>query len=246
MPSERVIQKLFEVTPILRRYNKVVECPELSYTITAWLGDGTFDIDLKHHRYRALLRSIDYEFAAEWGKCLAISVGRKKYYKPFWDKNHQCWTVVGGGILLCRLLAKAYEDLTSVYHILKKYPIEACRGFFDAEGCIVKERWRYEIVAANYNRALLELIKELLEDLGIESTIARQRREKTLFFNRQMGKWYKYRQDIVYVLEIRRKENLMKFYDIIGGFTIRRKMEILERKIMGSAKTKKNMNAIEA
>lgn len=214
----------------MRRYNKVIERPELSYALVGWLGDGAFEIDLKHHRYGILLRSVDYEFTAEWGRCLAISLGRKKPYKPFWDKNHQCWTVVGRSILLCRILARAYKDLTSVRYIFKKYPVEACRAFFDAEGCVVKERWRYKIVAANYNRALLELIKELLDDLEIKSTITTQRRLKTLFFNKQMGKWYKYRQDHIYVLEIRRKENLIKFYNIIG-FTIRRKMEILKRKI---------------
>lgn len=233
MPSEGTIQKLFEVAPILRRYNKVIECPELSYTIAGWFGDGTFDVDLKRHVYGVLLRSVDYEFAAEWGRCLAISLGREKPYKPFWDKNHQCWTVVGRSILLCKMLAKARKDLTSVRHILKKYLVEAYRAFFDAEGCVVKERWRYEIVVANYNRAFLELIKELLDDLGIESTITIQRRFKTLFFNEQMGKWYKYRQNHIHVLEVRRKENLIKFYNVIG-FTIRRKMETLERKLSNS------------
>ncbi|MEM3897881.1 MAG: LAGLIDADG family homing endonuclease [Nitrososphaerota archaeon] len=235
MPSERIIQKLFEVKPILRRYNRVVECPELSYTIAGWLGDGAFAIDFRHHHYGIMLRSVDYEFAAEWGKCLAISLGKRRAYKPFWDKNHQCWTVVGRSVILCRILAEACKDVTSVRHILKKYPIEACRAFFDAEGCIVKERWRYEIVAANYNKALLELVKELLNDLGIEATITTQRRLKSTFFNKQTGKWYKYKQDHIYILEIRRKENLIKFYDAVG-FTIRRKMETLREKISSNKK----------
>jgi intein-encoded DNA endonuclease-like protein len=95
----------------LGNVNKFDEKPssELTYIIGAIFSDGYKYFDNKGYLLRLAVN--DKEFAEEFGRCLAKILGRKKPYKPFWDKNKKQWTVVGCNILLYRFLNKPFEGL---------------------------------------------------------------------------------------------------------------------------------------
>ena len=71
--------------------------------------------------------------------------------------------------MLFDLLRKARDDPWILLPYLEKYPSEACRGFFDAEGYVnIQSR---QIRAANMDRRLIELFRLLLSRVGVNCTI---------------------------------------------------------------------------
>jgi len=114
----------------LRNYNKIVDGPELAYVISAWLGDGRLPRRKNRPEHSVALPVKDYDFAEEWGRCLAKAFGKKRPCKPRWDNFHQRWVTKSCSKLLHKLLRRAKEDPWIVLLDLKKYPADACRGFF--------------------------------------------------------------------------------------------------------------------
>jgi len=51
----------------LGKYNTCREGPELAYVTSAWLGDGTLNENKLTATYDIILRTIDLDFATEWG-----------------------------------------------------------------------------------------------------------------------------------------------------------------------------------
>ncbi len=62
----------------------------------------------------------DKEFAVEFGKNLAKVLGKKKPYKPYWNKNKKQWVVKGSSILLYKFLEKSLEELKPYIEYSKK------------------------------------------------------------------------------------------------------------------------------
>ena len=181
----------------LRRCNKIIEGPGLAYAIGGWLGDGTLARDKKKHEYYVKLVVKDYDFAEEWGRWLAEALGRSKPYTPKWDDNLQRWVVKGSSVSLYGLLKKSREDPWILMPYLEKYPAEACRGFFDAEGSVNIDCYR--IVASNTNPDIIDLFRRLLEELGIDSKIY-LRRQRGTFISSRTGKVYRYNSEYVIYL----------------------------------------------
>ena len=220
----------------LGRCNKIIEEPGLAYAVSAWLGDGTLARDERNYEYYVKLAVSDYDFAEEWGRCLAEALGRSKPYVPKWDDKYERWVVRGSSTLLYDLLKRAKEDPWILMPYLKKYPAEACRGFFDAEGSVNVDRYR--IIAANTNPRIIDLFKKLLEELGIDSKIYLCRQRET-FISSRTGKVYRYNSEYVIYLKISRKENILRFAEKVG-FTIARKrlkLMTLVRKYRKNLKT---------
>jgi len=221
----------------LQHYNKIILGPELAYSISAWLGDGRLSREKRGRKYNIKLAVKDYDFAEEWGRCLAKALGKSKPYMPRWDDHHERWEVRGTSSLLYNLLKKAKDDPWIVLPYLEKYPADACRGFFDAEGGVNASS--NEITAYNTNLKLIQLFKKLLEKIGIECSIGEKRYDGDVFISPRTGKRYHRNKSICYRLAIHGKENILKFAEEVG-FTIARKRAELGRLLEKYNKVHKN------
>lgn len=208
----------------LRRCNKLVMGPMLAYAVGGWLGDGTLARDEDNDKYYVSLRVNDYDFAEEWGRCLAEALGRSKPYIPRWDDDLQRWVVKGSSVLLYNLLRRAKQDPWILIPYLEEYPAEACRGFFDAEGWVNVER--YMIEAGNTDPKIIALFKRLLEKVGIDCRTHRCRQKET-FTSPRTGKLYRRSSEFIMRLAIYGKDNILKFADKIGFAIPRKQLKLM-------------------
>jgi len=210
----------------LERCNKIVEGPGLAYVIGAWLGDGRLARDKRNYEYYVKLEVIDYDFAEEWGRCLTEALGRSKPYVPKWDDNDQRWVVKGSSVLLYDLLKRAKKnDPTILMPYLEKYPGEACRGFFDAEGSVATSR--YQIVAGNTDPRVIGLFEKLLGKLNIDCRTYRYRRDKFMICPKT-GKLYRRNSEFITYLAIYGEENILRFAERVGFTIARKRVELLK------------------
>ena len=211
----------------LRRCNGIIEGPELAYVIGGWLGDGTLARERNSHKYYVKLSVKDYDFAEEWGRCLAKVSGRLEPYVPRWEDALERWVVKGSNMLLYSLLRRARENPQILLPYLERYPAEACRGFFDAEGSVWRER--YQVRVHNTDPRLIELCKQLLEKIGVYCSIHKRRQSKLLKCPKT-GKRYHRNSEVILDLAIYGRENILRFAEKVG-FTIARKQSELTQLI---------------
>jgi intein-encoded DNA endonuclease-like protein len=198
---------------------------ELAYVIGVLLGDG-----YAYRRRRTIrgynyvvvgLKAEDKEFVEEFGRFLAMVLGRKPIYRR---SSSRYFVGVESKTL--------YEFLRKPIDIdrLKPY-VEHCercvaafiRGFADSEGSVGKHGYIY---ITNTNIKRLIYINELLRRLGIELTGPRISVQRgTVIRDPRMGKKYTHNKD-AYVIYIRASSNT-NFYRYVG-FTITRKQARLE------------------
>jgi len=221
----------------LRKCNRLVEGPGLAYVIGGWLGDGSLSKG-KNYKHCVALPVKDYDFAEEWGRRLADALGRSKPYVPRWDDELQRWVVKGFSILLYNLLKRAKEgDPSILMPYLEKYPAEACRGFFDAEGWVDD----YGVLASNTDSRIINLFEELLRKLGVNCRTYLRRRDEFMTCPRT-GKVYRRNSEFIMRLAIYGKENILRFAEKVG-FTIARKTGNTDKageKISRMLKTERN------
>ena len=167
----------------------------------------------------------DFDFAAEWGKCLAIVSGRNKPYVPRWDEANGRWNVRASNALLYAVLKDAREDPSTTLPYLEQNSDKALQGLFDAEGNV--DELFYRIRFFNTNIKLVKLAESLLRKMGISSRIYACRQPSAISDPRSR-KIYIRRYRTLYHLVISRRENIVKFAREIG-FGIRRKREALEK-----------------
>jgi len=74
------------------------------------------------------------EVAEEFGRCLAKVVGRKKPYKPYWDKKLKQWVIEGGNEQLYDFLNRPLEELKPYIEYSKETVASFLRGVFDRSG----------------------------------------------------------------------------------------------------------------
>jgi len=208
----------------LGRCNKIIEGPGLAYAVSAWLGDGSLARNRSSYRYYVVLEVSDYDFAEEWGRCLAEALGRSKPYMPIWDNKHKMWVVRGSSLLLYNLLKRAKEDPWILMPYLEQYPAEACRGFFDAEGEV--NATGYEILAYNTDLRIVQLFKTLLEKIGIECSIRERRYKDDVFICPSNGKRCHRNKLICYRLAVHGKENILRFAEEVGFIIARKRAEL--------------------
>jgi intein-encoded DNA endonuclease-like protein len=204
--------------------------PELGYVIGAMLGDGCLYFD--GGNYLLWLRVNDKEYAEEFGRCLAKILGKKKPYKPFWNKNRKQWIVVVCAVQLFKLLDRPLEELKPYIEYSKETVASFLRALFDAEGSIYvkikgdeKER---QLCLYNTDEKLLSYIQRLLKGyFDIDSTLYLIIKKGSIkhFPNGKIAKTTKN----YYLLYIHAR-SLLNFYKHIG-FTIKRKQQTLIKAI---------------
>lgn len=204
----------------LGRCNKIVEGPGLAYVMSAWLGDGSLARWIKNSQHDVRLQVSDYNFAEEWGRRLAEALGRSKPYVPRWSNSSKMWFVKASSVLLYSLLKRAREDPWILMPYLQKYPTEACKGFFDAEGSV--NVYKNAIEASNTDPRVVQMFKMLLEKIGIWCTMHETPYKSDTFISPCNGKRYRRNKLIRYRLAIYGKENILRFAEEVG-FTITRK-----------------------
>lgn len=120
------------------------------------------------------------------------------------------------------ILVKRNVDIIRKFN--KKEFLAFLAGFFDAEGCITEKRKKFPIIKiGNTNKAILDIIKEKLEELGTNSHLyLYSKKKKYHFYN---GRKIFYRKPY-YMIEIGRKEHVRK---LLGMLEIRH-AEKIERK----------------
>jgi len=210
--------------PLGRRCNKLIKGAELAYVIGGWLGDGTLALDKENHKQYIILSVKDFDFAAEWGRCLAIVSGRSKPYMPYLDEANGRWKVRASNALLYAILKDARKNPLTTIPYLEQNPDKALQGLFDAEGNV--DELFYRIRLFNTNIKLIRLAEILLRKIGISSRIYACR-QPSVISDPRSRKVYTRKYRTLYHLVISRRENIVKFARRIG-FRIRRKQEALE------------------
>ncbi|MEM2554607.1 MAG: LAGLIDADG family homing endonuclease [Nitrososphaerota archaeon] len=194
---------------------------ELAYIIGTILSDGNIYFGDKNCILRLAVK--DYEFAEEFGRCLAKVLGRKEPYKPFWSRKQKLWVVEGYSILLYKFLDRPFEELKPYIEHSKKTISAFIRALFDGEGSMRKYKRQLELY--NTNKELLSYTQYLLKRcFDIDTTgpyLASKAGTIRYFPNSVITKTTKDN----YYLRIR-TNSLLNFYKYIG-FTIKRKKQRL-------------------
>lgn len=199
----------------------LIVCPELAYVIGAVLGNG-FAYVGKSGLYMIVLSVKEYEFAAEFGRCLAIATNRDNPYTP--RELHNQWRCAGYNKSLCLLLkGKVINKLKPFIEHSEECIKAFIRGFADARGYVDKHGIQIKIT----DNVLLEYVAKLLERLGIKSKIYEKKIKVQFIKDPKIGRIYNLRHTTLYELRIGRRDELLKFRQIIS-FTIRQKQARLE------------------
>ncbi|MEM2179091.1 MAG: hypothetical protein QW272_09765 [Candidatus Methanomethylicaceae archaeon] len=107
------------------------------------------------------------EVAEEFGRCLAKVVGRKKPYKPYWDKKLKQWVIEGGNEQLYDFLNRPLEELKPYIEYSKETVASFLRGVFDRSGDVNEKG-----IVLYGSKELLEYVRYLLKkyfDIDTES-----------------------------------------------------------------------------
>jgi intein-encoded DNA endonuclease-like protein len=193
--------------------------PELAYVIGTILSDGNLNV----HGYNCefILAVKDHDFAEEFSKCLARTLGRGNQYKVRWHERKTRWVVQGASILLYNFLNRNWRDL--------KVSVEHCdlcrsaflRAFFDGEGSISGTK----LTVTNSDLPLLLFVRSLLYQFEIGALGPYlTSRAGTILRDPSTDRVYQRRKD-VYMLVVR-KRDLPRFAQDVG-FTIFRKDKLL-------------------
>ncbi len=179
---------------------------------------------------------IDKDFALVFKKSLKkwsgfITTSRNYVLK---DSGKTIWLVeLYSKFVATHLKKYNLNKIKKFINISEKYKKKFLRGIYDSEGCVPKDVKARRIIITNQNKILLQFCKDLLSDLGIKSG--------KIIINHKKGDMHGYGhyKKNYYELNICKKENLIKFKDLIK-FNIKRKQDNLV-KMIDSYLTKKQL-----
>jgi len=198
---------------------------------------------IKHYReYKVHLAVKDYDFAEKWGQCIAKALGRRKLYRPKWEKRNRRWITRVRSKLLYDFLKKAKNDPWILMPYLESHPADACRGFFDAEGGVNTNS--YELVAYNTDLRIIQLFMELLKRIGIQCSIREVPYKSDIICSPTNNKIYHRNKHSCFRLAIHGKKNILRFAEEVG-FIIARKRAELARMLEKYQTTKIRSNCLE-
>jgi intein-encoded DNA endonuclease-like protein len=183
----------------------------LAYLVGALLGDGR--IRSLSRTTQVQLRVKDKEFAQEAQRCFFNVLGEVMSLR--WIEN-RLWDVGVCSKRLGEFLMQPLEFLEE--ELIRYYPEDFLRGFFDAEGYIRYRDNRHRTLAFyNTNPNLIDLIDRLLDSLGIDGRITHRERKpyKTKY------QWASYNQP-----------NIIRFYEKVGSCIPRKQNALRDAAIL--------------
>jgi len=190
--------------------------PELAYIIGVVWGDGyinKYPSDKYGYGYTIALDTIDRDFASEFANCLSSIRLNPKIYSR---KTRNSYIAKARSIKLFQFFEQLTLDKARnlLNHASNKIKIFFVKGFSDSEGSVAFLcTGQIQISMSNKNRELLTLIRDLLLNLDMETTIA-----KGGFTAKGENK---------YALLIRTKSH-RKFSQLIGSSIQRKSIRLLE------------------
>ena len=207
--------------------------PELAYIIGVMLSDGYLYFYDKNNDYFLRLAVIDREFAEKFAECLTKVLGRKRPYKPSFDRKRKRWVVMGCSVLLFRFLNRTLKELKTIIEYDEKCVSAFLQALFDGEGSIIIKiegrRRKRQLYLYNTDKKLLVYIQYLLKRyFNIDSSGPHLVRKKGNIMHFPNGRIGKTNKD-VYYLYVRTK-SFLSFYRHVG-FSIKRKQQRLIKAI---------------
>ncbi len=196
---------------------------DLAYILGVLIGDGYMNYNNKFRNYNIGLSAVDKEFIEEFKRVL-YNYFKIKSTDEFRKSKIKNWN----DQYITRLCSKEACDFINSIGQFKKENWKVpevikiaddnikcayIRGFFDSEGEIDKRIGR--VGATSMNLDGLKEVKNLLESLGIRSTIIKKKDTRPNTSQK-------------YILRIHDKNSINLFKEMIG-FTIERKQQILEK-----------------
>lgn len=205
---------------------KLILDENLGYILGTIMGDGNIS---KNNQINLGVK--DKDFALVFKKTLEEWSGMKISFH-FYEKYNDIYKVELGSKYVSKFLKNF--DINKIKTSSKKCKKMFLRGMYDSEGCVSFYKYTNGVIRAisitNNNKQLLQLCKNLLTDLDIESNNIRIESKK----GDKHG--YGYYKKNHYGFTINKKENFIKFKDLVS-FSIKRKRNILI-KIINSYKKK--------
>lgn len=186
--------------------------PDLAYILGVLYGDGFFTRDgiglgTKDKEFR------DYfaDTAERWAHKKVRFFEREQHGRPYYECKLNSLNALK---FIRDLVGNRVEVPSVVFNSSRKVQIGFIRGFYDSEGCVLKNPKIVRVY--NTNQKVIEQIKEMLVTLGFDE----KRTKVRLHYRRENGK-------DMYVVAIANKQGIKMFYELIG-FTINRKQERLK------------------
>lgn len=193
---------------------------ELGYILGVIYGDGHVSVKQR----RVILAATDKDFVLEfkrniekWSKFKARLYTRELKKTHYIKARKIQWVSYIDSKEASEFLYNFNQN--SIVEESDKIKCIFLRGFYDSDGCAYKN-FR-GIIGYNTDYNLILLVKKLLNSLNIYPTISKSKINKIGPYNCK---------EFIYKLCIYKKENIKKFYELIG-FSIRRKQERLQRQV---------------
>ncbi len=191
------------------------------YILGVLYGDGSISNNTIE------LSTIDKDFVRAFKRAIEKWTDFKIKIHLYDKKQRKRWIQSDGkdiyDVCFTSLIVVAFlkkYDINKIEKTNKKNKIAFLKGMYDSDGCSDK----YQIDLYNLNKKLLLFCKKLLFDFDIKSNIGICIKKGT------QNSYGLYKKNL-YSLSIYRRENILKFRDIIG-FNIKRK----QFKLMGLKK----------
>ncbi len=194
--------------------------PALAYIVGVYLGDAS--VSENAYKYRIRLKVVDRDFAeAFWNALKDIAVNPWIGFEHNRGRSYR-WCVEVTNKDLYMFLSRPKEKL---FNIVRTYPREFLRGFFDSEGSAIVYQNRARVEASNYDLEILELCRELLKEFEINSKIYKTKRKGQPVVIRD--KVYFYNSDL-FTIVISQKDSVYRYLLNIGFSIERKKNKLLE------------------
>lgn len=169
------------------KYESITECPEIGYLVGAIDGDGSASLIRRSSdnsiQPRISLKAKDKDFIQFFQRCVQmitsntpnIRYREKSRISPKSKHNYisRRWIISFDS----QHLYQTYWTKRIFY--AKKYPIQYLQGIFDSEGSVkVSNNRSIQIWLAMTDQKIIQLIKRLLINLQIQSTIKQRKSDQ--------------------------------------------------------------------
>lgn len=198
---------------------------ELAYVTGVVLGDGSIRIQKSKKRtsYVIIFATVDEDFMEKfindfylWSKykpyVKVMSGGYKRFPSGKFYKYRKFFCTQIPFKSACLFLSKfKINPKYCLKFFPKKYLKWVIKGLWDSEGNVRISNKKYlRIVFVNYDKDIIHLFREILDKFSIPYSL------------QKFGKRYPH-------IEILTNEGRIKFVNLVGGFTIKRKMSIINK-----------------